>query len=148
MSVYFIRAGRYFKIGASDNPQRRCARLHQSSTRYTFPADVTTDPAARELYKVVDGWVDLESVIHLMLDDFSVGLEWFLDETPLRQFIDALSERPDPRDLIKVRRDGGWCAAEYDAVQAGRANREVARFYERHQNRCGDANVRPVGRAS
>lgn len=130
MSVYFIRVGRYFKIGASDNPARRCERLDRSGTRYTFPADVSVDDP-RELYKVIGGWVDLESVIHLALDDFSVGLEWFLDEPPVVAFIDSLAASPDPRDIRKVVRAGGWCADEYESVQAGRSEREMTRYYAR-----------------
>lgn len=132
MSVYFILAGRYFKIGASESPQSRCAKLHQSSTRGTFPADVPFEAAGRTLYKVVDGWKDREHAIHLALDDFSVGLEWFLDEPQLREFVDALPVAHDRTlSLPKVERAGGWCEAEYLAVQAGRAAREMSRFHSR-----------------
>lgn len=74
MSVYFIKVGRYFKIGASDDPERRCARLSQGSSRYTFPADVGFKDE-RTLYKVIPGWKTEEQSIHLALDQFSVGLE-------------------------------------------------------------------------
>jgi len=130
MSVYFIRVGRYFKIGASDNPERRCDRLHKSGTRYTFPTDAPLGAEGRELYKVIDGWKDVEAGIHLALDDFSVGLEWFLDEPPLRDFIDALPTS-GREQFPKVERVGGWCADEYERVQHGRAEREIARFQQR-----------------
>jgi hypothetical protein len=130
MAVYFIRVGRYFKIGASDDPQRRLEKLHQSHTRYTFPADASLKVEDRELYKVVDGWKDDEARIHRALDDFAVGLEWFLDEPPLREFVDALPRRV-PRRIAKVDRPGGFCEAEYREVQHGRAVREMARFERR-----------------
>lgn len=131
MSVYFIRAGRYFKIGASDDPQRRCDRLHQGSGRYTFPADVAFN-GDRELYRVVDGWKSEEHRVHLALDNFAVGLEWFLDEPELRAFVDGLPSDLTPRkSWPNVERPGGWCEAEYLAVQAGRAAREEARWNAR-----------------
>lgn len=130
MSVYFIRIGRYFKIGESDDPERRCANLHKGSTRYTFPADLSLRDE-RELFKVIDGSHEREYRVHMALDDFSIGLEWFLDEPPLREFIDALPvtspRRPIP-ELPKVDRAGGWCETEYRRVQHGRAERETARF--------------------
>lgn len=140
MSVYFIRAGGYFKIGASRDPQRRCDRLHLSGTRYTFPVGVSLDPADRELYRAVDGWKSEEGQIHLALDDFAVGLEWFLDEPPVREFIDSLPDslvdRRRPVRIAKVERLGGWCEREYREVQAGRGERETARFYAARDKRA------------
>lgn len=132
MSVYFIKAGAYFKIGASDDPERRCTRLNQGGTRYTFPADVSWDRDQRYLYKVVPGWKSEEHSIRQALDQFAVGLEWFLDEPELRAYIDALPEDRKPTyPQPVVERPGGWCEAEYRAVQHGRAVRETARFYAR-----------------
>ena len=130
MSVYFIRVGGYFKIGASDNPRRRFERLHRGGTRYTFPPDVSLDPDDRELYRVVEGWKEREHIIHRALDNFAVGLEWFLDEEPVREFIDALPlDEPARLTLLpEVPRYGGWCGLEFEAVQQGRAEREVARY--------------------
>ena len=128
MAVYFIRVGRYFKIGYADDAERRHANLHRSGTRYTFPADASLRLADRELYRVVDGDKQAEARVQDALDDFAVGLEWFLDEAPLREFIDALPTSV-PRRLAKVERPGGWCEAEFRAVQHGRAEREIARFY-------------------
>lgn len=127
MSVYFIRAGRYFKIGFSEEPGRRFAGLHQGSARYTFPADAPLALAERELYRVIEGSRSREAAIHLALGDFSVGLEWFLDEPALRVFIDSLSsDEPRVNRVAKVARPGGHCAAEYLAVQQGRAERATA----------------------
>lgn len=134
MSVYFIKVGGYFKVGYSDDPSRRFDRLHTSGTRYTFPADASIRLEDRELYKVIAGSKSDEHAIHLALDSFSVGLEWFLDEPPLRAFIDALPDGLSARQrdrLAKVPREGGWCEAEYDRVQHGRAQREVTRYLKR-----------------
>lgn len=139
MSVYFIRAGGYFKIGASDNPQRRCERLHLSGTRYTFPVGVSLNPADRELYRAVEGWKSEEAQVHQALDDFAVGLEWFLDEPPVREFIDSLPDSLFRRRAVrieKVERTGGWCEREYREVQAGRGDREMARFYAARDKRA------------
>lgn len=134
MSVYFIRVGRYFKIGYTDDPLRRFDCLHKGGTRYTFPADASWDVDERDLYKVIYGDKSAERSIHLALDNFAVGLEWFLDEPPLREFIDSLPEELSDEQrwgFEPVARDGGWCEAEYRAVQHGRAQREVARYMAR-----------------
>lgn len=131
MSVYFIQAGRYFKIGYSEDAQRRFDNLHKSGTRYTFPADASWSPDDRSLYKVIEGDKSTEWAIHTAVSDFGVGLEWYLDEPPLRTFIDALPSEPDRSDIKPVERPGGWCEDEYHAVQHGRAVRETARFYAR-----------------
>lgn len=128
MSVYFIQVGRYFKIGYSEDPQRRFDRLHQSGTRYTFPTDASWHLADRVLYKVIEGDQSIEWAIHTAVSDFGVGLEWFLDEPLLRAFIDGLPTHVDRRDIEPVERPGGWCEREFHAVQGGRADREVARF--------------------
>jgi hypothetical protein len=135
MSVYFIRVGRYFKIGASEEPVRRYANLRKSGTRYTFPIDADASWLAgdHELFRVVDGWKDRERLIHLALDAFTVGLEWFLDEPAVREFIVSLPANEPERlaELPRIPRDGGFDVEEYHRVQHGRAEREMARFYAR-----------------
>lgn len=127
--VYFIRVGGFFKIGQSDNPTARFLKLHQSGTRYTFPPDVSLRVEDREMHKVIPGGLDCEGRIHLALDEFAVGLEWFLDEPLVREFIDALPSKGLGRRALKpVRREGGWCEGEYQRVQNGRAQREMARW--------------------
>lgn len=128
MSVYFIRVGRYFKIGTTEDVEQRFANLHRSGTRYTFPADAPVAIEDRELYKVIPGFLATERSVHAALEDFAVGLEWFVDEPPLRAFVDALPTDGSVGDLTKVERDGGHCAADYLAVQEGRANREWRRY--------------------
>lgn len=130
MSVYFIHASRYFKIGYSENPQRRFDRLHLSGTRYTFPADASWSIDDRTLYRVIEGDKSSEHRIHLALDNFAVGLEWFLDEPEVRAFIDGLPDDAHGMEHpSEVLRPGGFCQQEYLDVQSGRADREMARFY-------------------
>ena len=90
MSVYFIQAGRYVKVGFSDNPERRFRRLFASNTAYSSPHDVPRDLASRTLLKVIDGDKNAEARIHIALDQFRVGTEWFIDEPELRAFIDTV----------------------------------------------------------
>ena len=139
MSVYFVRAGRYFKVGFSDDPERRFARLHRGNTRYTFPIDASLLACDRELYRVVDGEKYDEARIHLALDDYSVGLEWFTDAPQVRSFIDALPDDCSDVTFAKVERDGGWSEAEYQTVQAGRADRVMRAFYDRRRRESGAA---------
>jgi hypothetical protein len=130
MSIYFIQVGRYFKIGYAGDAQRRFESLHKSGTRYTFPADASWSVEDRELYRVVNGDKGREYWVHIALDNFAVGLEWFLDEAPVRQFIDTLPveyDRMTREDLPTVPRHGGWCEVDYLCVQHGRGVRETAR---------------------
>lgn len=130
MSVYFIRAGAYFKIGYSDSPERRFLNLAKSSTRYTFPPGVSTALDDRELYKVIPGDKSCELTIHNALTQFDVGLEWYLDEPMLCDFIDSLSVAQEPEwGIPEVARPGGRCELEYLEVQRGRGVREEARFW-------------------
>lgn len=130
MSVYFIAAGGYIKIGCSEDAQRRFERLHRSGTAATFPPGVSTALADRRLLRVVSGWLTEETAVHRALDEFSVGLEWFLDEPPVREFIASLPDKC-PAHLPRVTRPGGWCEREYDLVHAGRAEREYAAWLRR-----------------
>lgn len=134
MSIYFISAGRYFKIGYAEDAQRRFENLHKSGTRYTFPVDTSWKVADRTLYRVIDGDKGRERDVHLALDEFAVGLEWFLNEPPVRQFIDSLAtdyDRWKRVELPVVGRVGGFCADEFRRVQHGRAQRETARHMAR-----------------
>lgn len=127
MAVYFIRVGRYFKIGFSDDPVRRFHNLHRGGTRYTFPADASWALEDRELYKVLpDAELNDEHLIHQALWQFGMGLEWYLDEPALREFVDNCEGGVYP--VVEVERPEGPGHDEYDAVQHGRALREIARW--------------------
>lgn len=53
-----------------------------------------------------------------------------LDEPPVRAFIDTLPIT-EPHRPSKVNRRGGFCRAEWEQVQHGRAEREIARYARR-----------------
>lgn len=114
MSVYFIRAGRYIKVGYSTNPERRFRRLFASGTRYTAPEDCPTALADRELLRHIDGDASTEARIHEALSDFAVGLEWFIDEPEVRAFI-ATAE--DAAEYERVVRPGGEFSPPYDETR-------------------------------
>lgn len=108
MSVYFIKVGRYIKVGFSDNPQRRALKLWQSGTRYTRPWDL---PLAEvpELLLAVDGDKSDEHFCHLALWDYGAGLEWFVDEPGVREFMTKVEGyiRGQKVPFPKVERPGG-----------------------------------------
>ncbi len=87
MSVYFAQVGRYIKVGYSDNPERRVRNLFASTTRYGRPHDCPLEPDARHLIRYVGGSKTTERLVQEALVDFCVGLEWFIDEPAVRDFI-------------------------------------------------------------
>lgn len=102
MSVYFARVGRYVKVGYSLTPERRVANLFQSGTRYARPVDCPLD-AERELLAVIDGGLNEEDACHQALDDFAAGCEFFIDEPPVRAFI----EQAKAGRIVSIAREGG-----------------------------------------
>lgn len=135
MSVYFIKVGRYLKVGFSENPERRCKNLWRSSTRYSRPWDLALD-APRELLLTIDGDKTTEYHVHQSLDMFAARCEWFIDEPEVRDFMAHLARggamrevqrpagqfRPVPHQQMlperrvemdqwlakRGKRDGGW----------------------------------------
>lgn len=102
MSVYFIKVGRYIKVGYSQTPERRCAALWKSSARYGRPWDLSvTEP--RELLLTIPGSKNDEALCHAALDDFAAGCEWFIDEPQVREFMTKASRGAYP----KTRRPAG-----------------------------------------
>lgn len=87
MSVYFIRAGRYVKVGYSDNPARRFRRLFSGTTSYTAPWDCPRGLADRTLLGFVPGGKDSERAAHNALEDFGVGCEFYLAEEPVLDYV-------------------------------------------------------------
>lgn len=106
VSVYFAQAGRYIKVGCSDNPERRVRRLFSSDTRYSRPADCPVELSERRLLLVIPGWTDREGECHRALDDFRVVGEFFIDEPGVREFM----ARAELGDFTPVARPEG----EYD----------------------------------
>lgn len=89
MSVYFIKIGRYVKVGFSENPERRMARLWSSGTRYGRPWDLSLDEP-REMLLVIDGDKRVEWRCHTALSDYwAGGGEWYVDEPGVREFMES-----------------------------------------------------------
>ena len=112
MSVYFAQVGRYIKIGYSANPERRVRRLFSSTSRYGAPEDCPTDLASRHLIRAIDGTKSDEAQIHRALTDFRVGLEWYIDEPALRDYI-ATVEQTD-EEYPELVREGGPVSPAWD----------------------------------
>lgn len=87
MSVYFIRLGKYVKVGYSENPERRFRRLFSSSTSRAAPWDCPRSLYQRELLGYVPGETGEESRAHRMLAEFAVGCEFFLAEPASLDYI-------------------------------------------------------------
>lgn len=102
MSVYFIKVGRYIKVGYSRDPERRCQRLWASSTRYSRPWDLSLQEP-RELLLVIDGDLGTEWKCHTMLSDYYAVGEWFIDEPGVREFMAAAQRGEYP----EMERPGG-----------------------------------------
>lgn len=87
MSVYFIRCGRYIKVGFSRNPERRCKNLWQGSTRGTRPWDLSIKEE-RTLLLTIDGDKSVEWRCHTALSDYWANGEWFIDEPGIHDFME------------------------------------------------------------
>jgi hypothetical protein len=103
VSVYFIKVGRYVKVGYSANPERRCAKLWQSGTRYGRPFDLSIKEP-RELLAAVDGGTDLEHQCLQALRDYSVGCEFVIDEPGVREVMRQVMAGEEP---TRQERPGG-----------------------------------------
>lgn len=86
MSVYFIRLGKYVKVGYSETPERRFRRLFSSGTGYSAPWDCPRGLADRTLIGHVRGSKDDEGAAHRALEDFLVGCEFYLAEQPVLDY--------------------------------------------------------------
>lgn len=111
MSVYFAQVGPHIKIGYSTNPERRVARMFSSTTRYSAPTGTPTGRAHRHLIRAIDGDLGTERLIHLALDDFRIGEEWFVDEPEVQRFI---ATAKTAKRYAKVRRPAGPVCDERD----------------------------------
>jgi hypothetical protein len=106
MSVYFIACGGFVKVGFSRDPERRVARLFTSGSRYTAPRAAFEARGTQTLLGTVAGSKNDERMLHLALDDYAAGCEWFVDEPPLREYLASLTD--DHRGLFApLVRDGG-----------------------------------------
>ena len=90
MSVYAIRCGGLIKIGFSENPARRCAKLFRGSTLYSAPRAAYEARGTQVLVHVIEkASKSDECLIHRLLDDFAIGCEWFVDEQPVHDVLAA-----------------------------------------------------------
>lgn len=123
MSVYFAAVGGYIKIGFSDNPERRVARLFRGSTLYNSPQGAYLARGTQKLIRTIEGDKSVERGIHIALEDFMVKREWAVDEAAVRSFIAAATDWT--HTYAPVVRDGGsldfdWSPNDGALAWAGR----------------------------
>lgn len=138
MSVYFAKIDRYIKIGFSENPERRVARLWQSGTRYGRPWDCPM--AEPVLLLAINGDKPLEARCHEALSDYYATREWFIDEPGVRDFM-AQAERG--RFPVVVRPGGPFEPADWTAASKDRRaemNRWISRRHGRPIDLFGRGN--------
>lgn len=107
MSVYFIACGGFIKIGFSDDPQRRVKNLFRSSSRYAAPRAAFEARDSRQLIGYIEGEKDAERRLHLALDDFAAGCEWFVDEPTLREYLAGLPVDDPDQSFVRLAREDG-----------------------------------------
>jgi hypothetical protein len=105
MYVYFAAVGGLIKVGYSENPERRVRNLFRGSTLYGAPVDAYEARGTQVMLRTIEGCKTVERRCHEALADFEVSLEWFLDEPPVRAFIDAAEDWRE--DYPRVVREGG-----------------------------------------
>lgn len=106
MSVYFIACGGFIKVGFSDDPERRVRQLFKSGSRYTAPRAAYEARGTQTLLGWTYGNKGNERALHVALDDFAVGCEWFIDEPALRNYLTGLPE-DGGHHYPALSRDGG-----------------------------------------
>jgi hypothetical protein len=124
MSVYVIECAGLLKIGYSENPERRTAKLFQSTSAYTAPRAAYEARGTQRLIHVIKGArKDDEAMIHRALDDYSIGAEWFVNESAVLEVVHAFE--PDDVPAPRIRPQGpAW--AEMPLAEQGGQNVELA----------------------
>lgn len=109
-SVYFIRLGKYLKVGCSYNPERRFKNLFSSSTNYAAPWDCSKARADRELLGHVPGYLDQERRAHRALEMFDVGCEFFLAEPLALDYVDRClrAQRVIKKPVVRPEGQSTW----------------------------------------
>lgn len=125
MSVYFIACGGFIKVGYSDNPERRAAKLFSSTSRYSAPRAAYQARGTQTLLGAIEGDKGTELQLHGALNDYAVGCEWFVDEPELRTYLAALDDDHDD-DFLWLSRPTGraWDTVPID--DRGGHNAELA----------------------
>jgi hypothetical protein len=119
MSVYVIECAGLLKIGYSEDPERRTAKLFQSTSRYTAPRPAYEARGTQRLVHVIDrASKQDERAIHAALDDYSIGAEWFVNEPPVLALVRSFTCGDLPELVV---REGGtaWDATP-DGDRGGR----------------------------
>ena len=114
MAVYVIECAGLLKIGYSEDPERRTAKLFQSTSRYTAPKVAYAARGTQRLAFVIGGATKQdERSIHNALEDYGIGCEWFVDEPAVWNLLRAFKHDDLPE---RVERPEG---SAYDAMSAG-----------------------------
>jgi hypothetical protein len=119
MSVYVIECAGLLKIGYSEDPERRTAKLFQSASRYSAPRAAYEARGTQRLVHVIErATKNDEALIHRALDDFAIGAEWFVNEPPVLALVRSFAPDDIPEPVV---RDGGtaWDATP-DGDRGGR----------------------------
>ena len=128
MSVYFAQVGPVVKIGYSENPERRVANLFRGGTLYSAPAIALEHRAERHLVRAIEGCKDTEAAVHGALQDFSIGLEWFVAEQPV---LDFAASAATADDYEPIRREGGPVQWPHDQMAGGNHEFVMAAYLRR-----------------
>lgn len=89
--IYFIKTGRYVKIGCSDDPAGRLKQLQTSS------------PTRLKLVATMPGSFQTECELHKVFDRFRVKGEWFRYDGQLKWCIVAIKDVGNPYPVVCVR---------------------------------------------
>ena len=124
MAVYVIECAGLLKIGYSENPERRTAKLFQSTSRYTAPRAAYEARGTQRLIHVISG-ADKgdERNIHAALDEYSIGAEWFVNDPAVLDLVRSFAPDDQPQP---IGRPGGPAWREMPLGEQGEQNVDLA----------------------
>lgn len=136
MAVYVIECAGLLKIGYSDNPERRVAKLFQSASRYSAPRAAYEARGTQRLVHVIDGATKYdEHVIHTSLDEYGIGCEWFVNEPAVLEFVQSFE--PGSRFTARIPRPDGDASLSMPRSELGGCNHEaVMQAYAKSRQRA------------
>ena len=124
MSLYVIECANLLKIGYSENPERRTAFLFRSTSRYSAPRAAYEARGTQRLVHVVPGATKPdERMVHLALDDYAIGCEWFVNEPAVLDLVRTFKPDDMPERII---RPGGPVWDTFPEGERGGSNYELA----------------------
>lgn len=124
MALYVIECGGLLKIGYSENPERRLAKLFQSGSRYSAPRAAYEARGTQRLVHVVDrADKNDERMVHIALEDYSIGCEWFVNEPAVLDLVRNFTpdDIPEP-----IKRPEGWAYEQMPEAERGGCNYDLA----------------------